>query len=249
MSSYHFLEETDTLSKSLRKHRKNESANTKGNQQEKMSQVLSNEQVDYCLKMSKVSGMILGCIVGCFLQSAVLGVCFVLSVKYSESEDGARLVAFLWCVVTGIAGVTICYVTRNLVWTVFVTANDYMSADENTQRSSERLMGKIITNVDNWFGSGCLVGMFLFWSITYTVLGMKEHVMQSFWSCLVSSVCWAVFIGIENESDDSDDKILDTPIIIENMDALEAKPAPQSRPKPCDPPAAETAVPLVVGLV
>lgn len=214
------------------------------------SYALSKEQAMDCLRKAKVGGMVLGTIIGCFLESAMLGACWVVSSMYSESDDrpakdsqAAIIGITLWCLVTGAGAATICFMLRNLVWAVFVSTFDYETADTKTRRVAERLMDKIVKTVDAWYGAGCVAGMCTFWSLTYIVLGLQEHIMQSFWVGFLASAVWFFMSWGSNASNPVDD-IFNEPRTTKKKNMVKG-PTKQSKRNAEDPPVIEIAIPLL----
>jgi hypothetical protein len=218
---------------------------------------LSKEEAIACLQKAKIGGMILGCIIGCFLETGMLGGCWVWnSMNYTsdpthQAKDSQAYIIgiLLWCLVTGGAAVTICFMLRNLVWAVFVSTYDYESANADSRRLAERLMHLIVKNVDAWFGGGCVLGMSSFWALTYCVLGLQDHLLQSFWVGLVASATW-FFISWGAMAGDSLEDILAAYPVEEDIEASSISPPTKPDNKPAkrtavDPPAIEMAVPLL----
>ena len=205
-----------------------------------------------------MGAMVLGSIVGGFLESAMLGACYVANSMYTGGEEGfssdsrgAVIGIALWCIVTGAAAATICFMLRNLVWAVFVSTYDYETADVRSRRVAEKVMARLVKCVDAWFGAGCVLGMCSFWGLTYIALGMQEHIMQSFWVGLLASLIWFVMSRGAQASDSLDDIFTSTgtqntgiPEQVVVVREISGKQKPMKRVA-VDPPAIETAVPLL----
>lgn len=218
--------------------------------------VLTREQARDCLTKAKVGGLVLGSIIGCFLESAMLGVCWVVNYMYegngeetlTKNNHAVIIGVALWCVATGAAAATICFMLRNLVWAVFVSTYDYEKADRHNRLVTENLMERIVKNVDSWFGAGCVLGMCTFWAFTYIILGMQDHIWQSFWVGLVSAGAWFIMSCGVNTHDSLDDILTEGPTTTTEgppTTVIVPKQHYELKRKAVDPPACDMAVPLL----
>jgi hypothetical protein len=130
---------------------------------------------DGCLRMTRYCGAVIGCIVGYFLEAALL---FLVDAKDQFNIDGFALLrskdvtcisGFLLCSATTLMGVAACHLLRSSVRIVFAYI-DEPSNDASVREDREQLTCKIVESLDLWYAVGCIFGMLGSWGITYAIL-------------------------------------------------------------------------------
>ena len=147
-------------------------------------------------KWSKCYCLIIGLIIGCFIQFSSLGANFLMTSIYGYDVffmNEFVAVSLLWCFITSIMGVCILLFLRSLVVTSFYATtpmNDSFQAKED-------FIARLIQHMEYHFAIGSLIGVCTSWTITDIILGMKAHVTHSLvtlfvalvWCRLVLSFC------------------------------------------------------------
>lgn len=147
-----------------------------------------------CLQMSRCCSVVIGVIIGCFIQCATLGANFMMSTMYGQQVYYTKsfvTVSLVWCFVTSLMGVSVLLFLRSLVVTAFYATNS-SKADEATLASKEDFMEKVIDNVEQFFAVGSLIGVGMAWTTTDILLGMQSHVYHSLLTLVVALV-WCKF--------------------------------------------------------
>jgi len=162
------------------------------------------------IKWSKCYSLIIGLIIGCFIQFSSLGANFLMTSLFGQDVFFMKefvVISLLWCFVTSIMGVCVLLFLRSLVVTSFyATATINSSFDSN-----ENFIAKLIQHMEYHFAVGSLIGVCTSWTVTDIILGMKAHVAHSLitlfvalvWCRLVLSFCGGK-IGRKSRTDNND---------------------------------------------
>ena len=143
-----------------------------------------------CLQMSRCCSMVIGFIIGCFIQCSTLGANFMMTTLYGKEvyfTESFIIVSLAWCFITSIMGVAVLLFLRSLVVTAFYATNSSRS-DEATLEAKENFMMQVIENVEQFFAVGSLVGVGMAWTVTDILLGMQSHVYHSLLTVFIALV-------------------------------------------------------------
>ncbi|CAB9525058.1 expressed unknown protein [Seminavis robusta] len=136
---------------------------------------------DGCLQMSRCCSLIIGFIIGCFIQCSTLGANFMMTTLYGKEvyfTETFIVISLAWCFVTSIMGVAVLLFLRSLVVTAFYATNTSRQ-DEAVLEAKENYMVQVIENIEQFFAVGSLVGVGSAWTVTDILLGMQSHVYHS----------------------------------------------------------------------
>lgn len=145
---------------------------------------------DSCLQMSRCCSMVIGLIIGCFIQCSTLGANFMMTTLYGKEvyfTESFIIVSLAWCFITSIMGVAVLLFLRSLVVTAFYATNGSRQ-DESTLAAKEDFMVQVIENIEQFFAVGSLVGVGMAWTVTDLLLGMKSHVYHSLLTVAIALV-------------------------------------------------------------
>ena len=148
------------------------------------------------LKWSKCYSLVIGLIIGCFIQFSSLGANFLMTSIYGYDVFFMKefvAVSLLWCFVTSIMGVCILLFLRSLIVTSFYATTSINKSFEG----KEEFIARLIQHMEYHFAIGSLIGVCTSWTITDVIIGMKAHVAHSLvtlfvalvWCRLVLSFC------------------------------------------------------------
>jgi hypothetical protein len=143
-----------------------------------------------CLQMSRCCSMIIGFIIGCFIQCSTLGANFMMTTMYGKEvyfTESFIIVSLAWCFATSIMGVAVLLFLRSLVVTAFYATNSSRS-DEATLEAKENFMIQVIENIEQFFAVGSLVGVGMAWTVTDILLGMQSHVYHSLLTVVIALI-------------------------------------------------------------
>ena len=149
---------------------------------------------DSCLQMSRCCSIIIGFIIGCFIQCSTLGANFLMTTLYGKDvyyTQGFIGVSLVWCFITSIMGVSVLLFLRSLVVTAFYATNSSRQ-DESTLEAKENFMINVIENIEQFFAVGSLVGVGCAWTVTDILLGMESHIYHSVLTIIIALV-WCKF--------------------------------------------------------
>ena len=139
------------------------------------------------MKWSKCYCLIIGLIVGCFIQFSSLGANFIVTSIYGTEALFLKeyvAMSLVWCFVTSMMGVAILMFLRSLVVTSF-----YATTSVNkTFEDKEDFVATLIQNMEYHFAIGSLIGVCTSWTLTDIVIGMKAHVAHSLVTLFVALV-------------------------------------------------------------
>lgn len=136
--------------------------------------------------------MVVGLIVGFFIQFSSLGANFLLSTAVGTSTTAATSKAIIWfslgwSLFTSILGVSILLLLRFIVTTAWNMTSSSATSIPNDSAT-------MIDKMESHFAIGALVGVCLAWTCTDVVLGMMAHVVQSVVT-LVAALMWCRLIS------------------------------------------------------
>lgn len=148
------------------------------------------------MNWSKYYSLVIGLIIGCFIQFSSLGANFLMTSVYGYNVFYMQefvVVSLVWCFITSIMGVCVLLFLRSLVVTSFYAT----TAVNDTFKSKEEFVGSMIQQMEYYFAVGSLIGVCSSWTITDVLLGMRAHVLHSivtlgvalFWCRLVMKFC------------------------------------------------------------
>ena len=155
---------------------------------------------DSCIQMSRACSIVIGFIIGCFIQCSTLGANFLMSTIYGKDvyfTQSFVMVSLGWCFVTSVMGVSVLLFLRSLVVTAFYATNSSRE-DEARLESKENFMILVIENIEQFFAVGSLVGVGVAWTVTDVLLGMQSHIYHSILTVFVALV-WCKF-ALKNSS-------------------------------------------------
>lgn len=158
-----------------------------------------------CLQMSRGCSIVIGMIIGCFIQCSTLGANFMMSTMYGQQIYFSRefvIVSLVWCFMTSLMGVSVLLFLRSLVVTAFYATNS-SKGDEATLASKEDFMEKVIDNVEQFFAVGSLIGVGAAWTTTDILLGMQSHVYHSLLTLAVALVWCKFAMAFSSNSSDT----------------------------------------------
>jgi hypothetical protein len=182
---------------------------------------------DSCLQMSRCCSVIIGFIIGCFIQCSTLGANFLMTTLYGKDvyqTQGFIGVSLMWCLVTSMMGVSVLLFLRSLVVTAFYATNTSRQ-DEATLEVKENFMIHVIENIEQFFAVGSLVGVGCAWTVTDLLLDMQSHIYHSLLTIGLALV-WCKFAmkhssdrqsreEEESREDESDSPLLGKEVIIQ----------------------------------
>lgn len=183
------------------------------------AQQLREHMKDNCLQMSRCCSVIIGTIIGVFIQCSTLGANFLLTTIYGKDVYFTNYfitVSLGWCLATSIMGVAVLLFLRSLVVTAFYATNS-SKADEATLEAKENFMIQVIENIEQFFAVGSLVGVGMAWTVTDILLEMNSHVYHSLLTVGIALV-WCKFAMKQSmkpimiEEEDKEDT-LETPLM------------------------------------
>jgi hypothetical protein len=133
--------------------------------------------VNDSLQSFRVCGISLGLLIGCFIQWSSLGANFLLTVVYGTSapsqESGAQYVnltrhdlvifSWFWSLFTSTLGVLILVCLRQMV---SITASPTSVQGNEIPLPLTKVAETLISILEGWFATGCLVGVNLAWMAT-----------------------------------------------------------------------------------
>jgi len=137
------------------------------------------------VKWSKTYSLIIGLIIGCFIQFSSLGANFLMTSMYGYNVFFMKefiVVSLLWCFVTSVMGVCILLFLRSLVVTSFYAT----TAVNDSFESKEDFVATLIQHMEYYFAIGSLIGVCMSWTVTDVLLGMKAHVVHSLITLVVA---------------------------------------------------------------
>lgn len=139
------------------------------------------------IKWSKCYCLVIGLIVGCFIQFSSLGANFLVTSIYGYDAFFMKefvAVSLLWCFVTSIMGVCILLFLRSLVVTSFYATTSINEAFED----KEEFIATLIQHMEYHFAIGSLIGVCTSWTITDIIIGMQAHVAHSLVTLFVALI-------------------------------------------------------------
>ena len=139
------------------------------------------------VKWSKCYSLVIGLIIGCFIQFSSLGANFLMTSIYGYDVFFMKefvAVSLLWCFVTSIMGVCILLFLRSLIVTSFYATTSINDSFEG----KEEYIARLIQHMEYHFAIGSLIGVCTSWTITDVIIGMKAHVAHSLVTLFVALV-------------------------------------------------------------
>ena len=150
---------------------------------------------DDCLRMSRFCSIIVGVIVGIFIQASSLGTSLIMTTLYGKDiylTQAFVIVSLAWCLVASAMGVAVMLLLRNLVVTAFYATNSSLQ-DEATLETKENFMLQVIGNMEQCFAIGSLVGVGSAWLVTDFLLKMESHACHSIVTVGIA-LLWCKFV-------------------------------------------------------
>jgi hypothetical protein len=144
----------------------------------------AHQATNSCLRMTRYCGIVMSCIVGCFLEGAIMGVLYLVDAKVFgftnlDGKDITCVVALLLCTAIAFMALAVIRLLRSLVSLVFAIIYEASTIDAVVRDELEQLKFKIIATLDFWFTVGCLFGILGSWGITYLALHLNDTVVQT----------------------------------------------------------------------
>lgn len=170
---------------------------------------------DNCIQMSRVCSIIIGTIIGTFIQCSTLGANFLMTSMYGKDVYFTRsfiVISLVWCFVTSIMGVAVLLFLRSLVVTAFYATNS-SRRDEATLEVKENFMIVVIENIEQFFAVGSLVGVGMAWTVTDILLGMKSHVYHSILTVVIALIWCKCAMKQTKTTTISTENTLETPLV------------------------------------
>jgi len=148
-------------------------------------------------RWAEVYCLVIGLIVGCFIQFSSLGANFLMTSLYGYSTLYTRqfiLVSLTWCLVTSIMGVCVLLLLRSLVITAFYATLCFGDMGDSAaalqlKEQREQFMMAMIQRMEYSFAVGSLIGVCVSWTATDILLGMQAHILHSLFT-LVVALLW-----------------------------------------------------------
>lgn len=150
----------------------------------------------------KFSALLLGLLVGFFIQFSTLGANFLVITIWGEdvvtkSKTDIVIFSLLWSFFTSAMAIVILGFLRNLV-TITYTAAVSGGSRSRVRQSDSDLLEDMILHMECRFVVGALVGVCLAWTMTDILLGMKAQIVYSlvtlgvalFW-CKIMMLCFS----------------------------------------------------------
>ena len=150
----------------------------------------------------KMSSLVLGLLIGFFIQFSTLGANFLVITLWGEevvtkSKSDIVIFSLLWSLFTSAMAIIILGFLRNLV-----------TISYSSLRREEDILEEMILHMECRFVVGALVGVCLAWTMTDLLLGMKAQIMYSlvtlgvalFW-CQIMIKC---FVSSERKAERSE---------------------------------------------
>ena len=170
-----------------------------------------------CIQMSRCCSLIIGTIIGVFIQCSTLGANFLMTTMYGQEVYFTKSfisISLAWCLVTSIMGVAVLLFLRSLVVTAFYATNS-SKADEATLEAQENFMIQVLENIEQFFAVGSLVGVGMAWTITDLLLGMESHIYHSLLTVVIAMI-WCKFAMTYSKqptTEEESDNTLQTPLV------------------------------------
>lgn len=152
----------------------------------------------------KLSSLVLGLLVGFFIQFSTLGANFLVITIWGEdviSKSKRDIVIFslLWSFFTSAMAIIILGFLRTLVGITFAVFR---------QQHDEELLEDMVLHMECRFVVGALVGVCMAWTVTDLLLGMKAQILYSVITLCVA-LCWCrimmvCFTVTENKKHDNE---------------------------------------------
>jgi hypothetical protein len=142
---------------------------------------------EFSSQWSNFYSLIIGLIIGCFIQFSSLGANFVMTSMFGYDVFFMKeflIVSLIWCFVTSIMGVCVLLFLRSLVVTSFYAT----TVVNESFKAKEDFIAGLIQRVEYYFAIGALIGVCVCWTVTDMFLGMKAHVVHSLVTLLVALV-------------------------------------------------------------
>jgi hypothetical protein len=151
---------------------------------------------EFSSQWSDFYSLVIGLIIGCFIQFSSLGANFVMTSMYGYDvffKKEFLIVSLSWCFVTSIMGVCVLLFLRSLVVTAFYAT----TVVNESFKAKEDFIAGLIQRMEYYFAVGALIGVCMCWTVTDMFLGMKAHIAHSLvtllvallWCRLVMTVC------------------------------------------------------------
>lgn len=149
------------------------------------------------LQTFQLYSVILGLLVGCFIQLSSLGANYLLAELYHDDKPNAQTIirySLFWSVLTSVMGVAVLFLIRELVLAAY-------RANKSTRNLS------IVLHLECYFAIGTLTGVCLAWTCTDVLLGFRAHFVHSLgtlFAALVWCKCITGFFAPEDASQSDD---------------------------------------------
>jgi len=164
----------------------------------------------------KLSSLILGLLVGFFIQFSTLGANFLVITIWgddviSKSKRDIVVFSLLWSFFTSAMAIVILGFLRTLVGITFsVFGRNGKKQRPSQNRKDDDLLEDMVLHMECRFVVGALVGVCMAWTITDLLLGMKAQILYSVITLCVA-LCWCRIMmscftasEVENHADDDE---------------------------------------------
>lgn len=148
------------------------------------------------LQGTKTYSLIIGLIIGSFIQFSALGANFLMTTMYDGGYEVFYtkqfvVISTIFCFVTSIMGVLVLLFLRSLVVTSFyaVTKTPNNDMEKESFQRKEKFVAGLIQNMEYYFAIGSIIGVCVCWTITDGLLGMKNNVEYGL-LILATSLVW-----------------------------------------------------------
>lgn len=164
----------------------------------------------------KLSSLVLGLLVGCFIQLSSLGANFLISTRYGSAYNEKGITkedvfwfSFGWSFFTSAMGIGVLFLLRSIITTSY---NVVMKQSQTNNKLTDRLT----LHLEYFFSFGALIGVNVSWIVTDVVLGLEMHIWHSF-ATLVLALVWCKVVSCcfgYSPDDDGDYEVEDEKVRI-----------------------------------
>ena len=168
-----------------------------------------------CLRFAKINSMLIGLVMGCFIQCATLGMDMVILVKstmplyftFPVVHIPQQTIYFIyaWAFFTSALGASMLIFLRALLEACLLATT---SVEIGKSWEEERFIFKFLLNVDTFFSIGAIVGVSCCWYVHGLYLGMGDLGYEGFHVIALCLLWYGVATAIMNESIDTRKKHL-----------------------------------------
>jgi len=144
------------------------------------------------LRHLKLSSLVLGTVVGCFIQLSTLGASSLLVRIWGdsflfESKNDKLALSVLWSIAVSAVAVV---VLESLRLVVSTTYNATAVSKRSNKQQAEEALDELMLHMDSQYVTGCLMGVCLLWTLTEIMLGIKTQILYFLTSLFVTLFAW-----------------------------------------------------------